>query len=81
MTASKPGRPATSALARRVRRSGERGHDRFVPGAVHEFPPSQTPWREIQRMGVGQLDAGAALEDALKYQRLAQTVGVLQYNH
>jgi dihydroxy-acid dehydratase len=47
----------------------------------YPIPPSQTPWQEIQRAGIGQLETGAVLEDAVKYQRLAQTVGVPRHNH
>jgi dihydroxy-acid dehydratase len=41
-------------------------------GGYH-YPPSQTPWQELQRADVGQLQSGAVLESAVKYQRLAQT--------
>ena len=34
--------------------------------------PSQTPWQEIQRGMVEQLDGGMVLEPAVKYQRVAQ---------
>jgi dihydroxy-acid dehydratase len=44
-------------------------------------PASQTPWQEIQRASIGQLDTGAVLEGATKYQRLAQKVGVPRHNH
>ncbi len=44
-------------------------------------PPSQTPWQEIQRALVGQLDTGAILEGAEKYQRIAQTRGLPRDNH
>jgi dihydroxy-acid dehydratase len=44
-------------------------------------PPSQTPWQEIQRAVVGQADTGAVLENATKYQKLAQTIGVPRHNH
>jgi dihydroxy-acid dehydratase len=47
----------------------------------YPIPPSQTPWQEMQRATVGQLDTGAVLEPAVKYQRLAQTVGVPRHNH
>jgi dihydroxy-acid dehydratase len=47
----------------------------------YPIPPSQTPWQEMQRAAVGQLETGAVLEDAVKYQRLAQTVGVPRHNH
>mgnify|MGYP001418043701 CR=1 FL=1 len=40
-------------------------------GGYH-YPPSQTPWQEIQRAMVDQLDAGMVLEPAVKYQRVAQ---------
>ena len=45
------------------------------------YPVSQTPWQEIQRANVGQLQTGAVLENAVKYQRLAQTAGVPRHNH
>ena len=45
------------------------------------YPPSQTPWQEIQRAIVGQLNTGAILEGAEKYQRIAQTLGVPRDNH
>jgi dihydroxy-acid dehydratase len=35
----------------------------------------------MQRAVIGQLDTGAALEPAVKYQQLAQTVGVPRHNH
>jgi len=47
----------------------------------YPIPPSQTPWQEMQRAVVGQLDTGAVLEPAVKYQQLAQTVGVPRHNH
>ncbi len=40
-------------------------------GGYH-YPPSQTPWQEIQRGMVDQLAAGMVLEPAVKYQRVAQ---------
>jgi dihydroxy-acid dehydratase len=46
-----------------------------------KFPPSQTPWQEIQRAIVGQAETGAVLEPAVKYQRIAQTFGVPRHNH
>jgi dihydroxy-acid dehydratase len=30
-------------------------------------PPSQTPWQELYRSTVGQMDTGACMELALKY--------------
>ena len=55
-------------------------------GALEEaggfpVPASQTPWQELQRASVGQLETGAVLEGATKYQRLAQTVGVPRHSH
>ena len=45
------------------------------------IPASQTPWQEIQRATIGQADTGAVLEGAVKYQKIAQTVGVPRHNH
>jgi hypothetical protein len=42
-------------------------------------PPSQTPWQEIYRSTVGQLETGACMELALKYQGVAQTLP--RHNH
>ncbi|HKQ96119.1 MAG TPA: IlvD/Edd family dehydratase [Aestuariivirgaceae bacterium] len=44
-------------------------------------PPSQTPWQEIQRLQVDQLDKGMVLKPAVKYQRIAQTKGLPRDNH
>ena len=41
----------------------------------------QTPWQELQRMTVGQLQTGACLDFAVKYQRIAQTKGLPRDNH
>ena len=40
-------------------------------GGYH-YPPSQTPWQEIQRAMVEQLAAGMVLQPAVKYQRVAE---------
>jgi len=40
-------------------------------GGYH-YPPSQTPWQDIQRAIVDQLGSGMVLEPAVKYQRVAQ---------
>jgi len=37
-----------------------------------KYPPSQTPWQEIQRGMVDQLADGMVLEPAVKYHRIAQ---------
>ncbi|WP_076068189.1 IlvD/Edd family dehydratase [Sphingomonas montana] len=47
----------------------------------YRYPASQTPWQEIQRATVGQLNTGAILEGAEKYQRIAQTMGLPRDNH
>jgi dihydroxy-acid dehydratase len=38
----------------------------------NRYPPSQTPWQEIQRAMVDQLGSGMVLRPAVKYQRVAQ---------
>jgi dihydroxy-acid dehydratase len=47
----------------------------------YPIPPSQTPWQEIQRAVVGQLNTGAVLENAVKYRQIAQKFGVPRHNH
>ncbi len=47
----------------------------------YAYPASQTPWQEIQRRLVGQLDKGMILEGAEKYQRIAQSKGIPRDNH
>ncbi len=38
----------------------------------YPYPPSQTPWQEIQRDMVDQLADGMVLRPAVKYQRIAE---------
>ena len=38
----------------------------------YSYPPSQTPWQEIQRGMVDQLAQGMVLKPAVKYQRVAE---------
>jgi dihydroxy-acid dehydratase len=47
----------------------------------YEYPASQTPWQEIQRALVGQLESGAILEGAEKYQRIDETMGLPRDSH
>ena len=47
----------------------------------YRYPAHQTPWQEIQRGLVGELETGAVLEPAVKYQRIAQTKGIPRDNH
>ncbi|RVT43565.1 IlvD/Edd family dehydratase [Sphingobium algorifonticola] len=47
----------------------------------YPYPPSQTPWQQIQRSMVGQLSSGAILEGAETFQRIAQTMGLPRDNH
>ncbi len=47
----------------------------------YSYPESQTPWQEMQRGVVGQMDTGSVLEPAVKYQRIARTKGIPRHNH
>ena len=47
----------------------------------YAYPPSQTPWQEIQRSLVGQMESGAILEGSEAFQRIAQTRGLPRDNH
>jgi dihydroxy-acid dehydratase len=58
----------------------ERRQELLAKGG-YPYPASQTPWQEIQRRLVGQLDGGGILEGAEKYQRIAQLNGLPRDNH
>jgi dihydroxy-acid dehydratase len=47
----------------------------------YPYPPSQTPWQEMQRQTIGQFEGGAVLEPAVKYQQIARTKGIPRHNH
>ncbi|HVS75656.1 MAG TPA: dihydroxy-acid dehydratase, partial [Steroidobacteraceae bacterium] len=50
-------------------------------GNGYRFPPSQTPWQEIQRGMVDQLSDGMVLKPAVKYQRIDERFGIPRDNH
>ncbi len=45
------------------------------------IPASQTPWQELHRSITGQFAGGAVIEEAVKYQRIAQVFGVPRDSH
>jgi dihydroxy-acid dehydratase len=47
-------------------------HAALEKNGGYQYPPSQTPWQEIQRAMVDQLADGMVLVPAVKYQRVAQ---------
>ncbi len=47
----------------------------------YRYPAHQTPWQELQRGTVSQLETGAVLEPATAYQRIAQSKGLPRDNH
>ena len=47
----------------------------------YKYPASQTPWQEIQRGMVDQLADGMVLKPAVKYQRVAERMGIPRDNH
>lgn len=47
----------------------------------YRYPESQTPWQEMQRGVSSQMDSGAVLEPAVKYQRIARSKGIPRHNH
>jgi dihydroxy-acid dehydratase len=47
----------------------------------YPVPANQTPWQEIYRTYIDQLDRGAVLKPAVNYQRVAQTKGIPRDNH
>ncbi len=53
----------------------------FEAAGGYRYPASQTPWQEIQRAMVGELETGAVLEPAVKYHRIVDTLGPPRDNH
>ena len=53
----------------------------FEAAGGYKYPASQTPWQEMQRDVVGQLETGAVLEPAIKYHRIVDTIGLPRDNH
>ncbi|WP_396595242.1 IlvD/Edd family dehydratase [Brevundimonas sp. R86498] len=47
----------------------------------YAFPASQTPWQEIQRSMVTELETGAVLAPAVRYHRIIDTHGLPRDNH
>jgi dihydroxy-acid dehydratase len=47
----------------------------------YPYPPSQTPWQELQRGVVDELSHGMVLKPAVKYQRIHKTKGLPRDNH
>ncbi len=58
----------------------ERKAELSKQGGYH-FAGNQTPWQEIQRVLVDQFDEGMVLKPAVKYQHVAQEMGVPRDNH
>jgi dihydroxy-acid dehydratase len=46
---------------------------------IPAYPPSQTPWQELYRATVGQMETGACMELALKYRGVADDTP--RHNH
>lgn len=64
--------------------SGEemaRRHESLKEQGGVKLRANQTPWQQIFREGVGQLNKGMVIKDAVKYQRIAQVHGVPRDNH
>jgi dihydroxy-acid dehydratase len=53
----------------------------FEAAGGYKYPASQTPWQEMQRAVVGQLETGAVLEPAVKYHRIVDTIGLPRDSH
>ncbi len=47
----------------------------------YRYPPSHTPWEQIQRALVGQLSDGMVLEGAPEYRRIDERFGIPRDNH
>ena len=53
--------------------------DKRKAEGLPDIPASQTPWEEIYRDHVGQLDKGGVLENAVKYQKVVKNLP--RHNH
>jgi len=53
----------------------------FEAAGGYKYPASQTPWQEIQRSMVEQLDEGMTLKPAVKYQKIVEKFGTPRDNH
>jgi len=59
--------------------SDEEIERRKAEDGIPDYPESQTPWQEIYRASVDQLDGGGVLEAALKYRSIASNTP--RHNH
>jgi dihydroxy-acid dehydratase len=59
----------------------QKRHEDLLAAGGYAYPESQTPWQEMQRAAIGQMETGAVLEPAVKYQRIARTKGIPRHNH
>jgi dihydroxy-acid dehydratase len=53
----------------------------LLAGGGYKYPPSQTPWQEIQRGIVDELSHGMVLKPAVKYQKINEKLGIPRDNH
>jgi dihydroxy-acid dehydratase len=53
----------------------------LLAGGGYKYPPSQTPWQEIQRGIVDELSHGMVLKPAVKYQKINEKFGIPRDNH
>ncbi|HEX8470513.1 MAG TPA: IlvD/Edd family dehydratase [Brevundimonas sp.] len=53
----------------------------FEASGGYAYPASQTPWQEIQRGMVSELETGAVLEPAVKYHRIIDRFGLPRDSH
>ncbi|MCQ8278558.1 dihydroxy-acid dehydratase family protein [Acetobacteraceae bacterium KSS8] len=53
----------------------------FDQAGGYRYPAHQTPWQQLQRAVVGQLETGAVLEPAVAFQRISQTKGLPRDSH
>lgn len=64
-----------------VKLSPEEIEERKKEMGPYKIPKSQTPWQEMFRKEVGELSEGMVLNGAVKYQKIAQTMGMPRRNH
>jgi dihydroxy-acid dehydratase len=59
----------------------ERRRSELEAAGGYKYPESQTPWQELFRANVDQLANGMVMKGAVKFRRIAKTMGIPRDNH
>jgi dihydroxy-acid dehydratase len=59
----------------------EERRSKLVESGGYQYRDHQTPWQQIQRGLVSQIETGAVLDVAVDYKKIAETKGLPRHNH